>query len=68
MYPLLYNLINIIKKKRKIHFNTLIKLIGYYYIIKNIYNYSVNYKYFIKKLPFVQSKINSEKSLHSLNY
>ena len=62
MDSLLRDLINKIKKNNKIDFNMLVKFIGYYYIIKNIYNSCLNYKYFIKKIPFVQSKINSEKS------
>ena len=42
-------------------FNFLVQIFGYYKLIQIIVRCFMNYKFFIKKIPFVQSRINNKR-------
>ena len=40
------NLITVLKKRKLISFDLIVKLLGYYFILKKIHSYFVNYKFY----------------------
>ena len=51
----------ILIEKYKVKLNILVQIFGYYKLIQIIINCFMNYKFFVKKIPFVQSRINNKR-------
>ena len=51
----------IILEKYRVKLNFLVQIFGYYKLIQIIINCFMNYKFFVKKIPFVQSRINNKR-------